>query len=333
MEAPVSAGAGSAPAAGSTPASTPAAGSTPGQKPGTTPPAGSAPDAGKPGAGANNVPGSKPGETAAQTVKRMLKAKIDGQDVEVDEEEAIRAFQKSKGAEKRFQEAATMRKQAEQIIGLLKQSKSNPRVLAELLKHPAIGGNFDEIAERYLLERIQRETMDPKDRELMDTKARLQEIEQEREQEAQRQRDTEMQTLVQQYTTDIQKDITGTLDTAGLPKSEYTISRMARYMNMALQRGVELKATDVVDLVRQDYLKEVGFFAGGLPIEQLFDVLGPDVAKRIREYDISRVRGGANGGGNNPPTLPPPAPENGKREQLTRDEFRQRIAQKTGVQL
>ena len=38
---------------------------------------------------------AKPGETSSETVKRMLKAKVDGKEVEVSEEDALVAWQKS----------------------------------------------------------------------------------------------------------------------------------------------------------------------------------------------------------------------------------------------
>lgn len=314
--------AGSAPAAGTPPAGTPPAGAG-------TPPEGAkppVPGANNPPAGDNPPPaGQKPGEGAAAAAKRKLKAIIDGKEIEADEDEVIKGFQRSKAADKRFEDAAKMRKQAETFINLLKRSANDPKVLEEIIAHPSIGGNFKKIAEQYLYDIIQRESMTPEQRELAETKEKLSQFEREKQEAEKAETQRQMTELQNKYTKEYQTQIIQALDKSGLPKSEFTISRMARYMHMGLTRGVELKADDVLDLVRQDYYNDLRSF-GTLPADKLVEILGEDVIKKLREFDLAKVRG-SQGGGEVPPTQQEPKPASGKKP-LTTEEFRKLAAQR-----
>src|SRR5690606_2479354 len=68
-----------------------------------------------------------PGETAAERAIRLkLKFKVDGQEIEeeLDEHEIRMRLQKAKGAEKRFEEAARLRKEWEDAVALGKRDPS-----------------------------------------------------------------------------------------------------------------------------------------------------------------------------------------------------------------
>ena len=73
---------------------------------------------------ANGIPGSVPGETQAQTQARLYKVTVDGQEMEVDEDELRRGYAHNKAAAKRMEEAAFTRKEAEQVIRLFKDNPS-----------------------------------------------------------------------------------------------------------------------------------------------------------------------------------------------------------------
>lgn len=328
-----SAPAAGSPAAGSAPAAGKALGSA-GEGAGKAPASpGSAPEGGqKPPEGANPpAGGKKPGESAAAAAKRMLKAIVDGKEVEVEEEAAIRAFQKEKASEKRFGEASALKKQAEQFLQQLKRGTSDPRVMAEIIKKiDPEKGDFRKIAEDYLYQLIQDEQLSPEQKELKAAREKLAEVERQEQERIEAEKNQQASELQQKFTKEYQTDIIGALEQSGLPKTEYTVARMARYMHMALVRGVELKAADVVDFVWKDYQRDLGAFRS-LPAEKLLDMIGPELADKIREFDLAKLR---NGGGSAPAdTTKPPIPGeskefHGKKEPLTKDEFRERARQR-----
>jgi hypothetical protein len=311
--------AGSSQAAGSPPAGGTAAGKTgessnlPESGAKTTPEGDNTPEGGK-----------KTGESAAAAVKRKLKAIIDGKETEVDEEEAIRSVQKVKAAEQRFAEASKMKKQAQQFLTQLKQATTDPRIMAQILKHPQINGDFRKIAEKYLFDLIQEEQLSPEQKELKQVKEQLAQHEEAKRAAKEQELTKQQSELVAKHTKDYQTEIITTLDNSGLPKTEYTIARMARYMHMGLSRGVTLKAADVVDFVWKDYQRDLGAMRS-LPIDRLLEMIGPEVADKIREFDLGKVRNGQGAG--NPPATPPTSGGNRiKKEALTVDEFRKRAA-------
>jgi hypothetical protein len=242
-------------------------------------------------------------ETAvpAQTAEaiRKYKVKVDGADMEVDEKELLSGYSKSKAADKRFQDAMQMRKQSETFINLL---KTDP---IKVLSDPAIGHDMRKLAEDYLIEQVKNEMMSPEQRELKDIKSKLLKYEDEKKAFEQQQDLERHQQLESQYTQNYQAEIIQALDQAGLPKTARTAGRFAHYLEQALLRGQQalkegneveakqwfgMKASDMIDFVRKDYKEDTVSMYGQLPPEQLLQMLGPDIAKKIREADLAAYK-------------------------------------------
>jgi hypothetical protein len=104
-------------------------------------------------------------EAAAE--RRRIKVKVDGQEQELDEEEVVRDYQSNKAAQKRFAEAAALRKEAEQIIknwnGMREQYKSNPELALEHLK--GLGVDVDAVARNRAIKKLEWDLMTPQERQ------------------------------------------------------------------------------------------------------------------------------------------------------------------------
>ena len=91
--------------------------------------------------------------------KRKYKYKVDGAEIEEEltEEDVKRHLSMSKAAYKRMSEAATTKKQSEQLIKMLRE---NPE---EVLNNEQIMGSkkFREIAEAYLSKQLEEEMLTP----------------------------------------------------------------------------------------------------------------------------------------------------------------------------
>jgi hypothetical protein len=68
----------------------------------------------------NGIPGSIPGETKAETQARLYRVTVDGEDMEVDENELRRGYMHAKAASKRMEEASMSKKEATQVLRLMK---------------------------------------------------------------------------------------------------------------------------------------------------------------------------------------------------------------------
>ena len=80
------------------------------------------------------------------------------------------------------------------------------------------------------------------------------------------------------------------LESAGLPKTEKTVGRIAYYMETALRAGYNVKPSDVVDQVRQDYKFELNSFLGNIPEDALEEFLGADNYRRIAKSTVKASR-------------------------------------------
>lgn len=219
--------------------------------------------------------------------KEKVKAKIDGQEVEVTVSDLLKSYQKGQSADKKFQEAASVKKQASQLIKLL---QTDPLAV---LKHPALGHKAEairELMEKELYEYVKLEAMDPKDRELHELKHKMKVYEDDKRREAEEASENEIKTLAEKYTTDYQKQIVDALEMGGLPKSPYTVKQMAYYMRQALDKGHRLRAVDVVDLVKEDFQKMFGDLYGTADGDKLIALFGDDVAEKINKARLKKLQ-------------------------------------------
>jgi hypothetical protein len=273
--------------------------------------------------GGEKAPGIKEGEekqtnAAPQNPDRPYKIKVNGREMDVSLDELKTLAQKAESAEQRFLEAGKMRKQSQTLVRLLKE---NP---LQVLSDPRLGIDIKKIAQDFLYAEIQKEQMTPEQRELHDTKQKLAEMEEEKKTSQKKIEDERFQELVKHHSTQLDKEISAALQTANLPKSPTTIKRVAFYMMEGLKRGVELKASDVMDIVRNDYISDFRDMFGLADGETMTKVLGDEVVKKLREYDLNRLRPDL---ATRPAQTQPTAPK-GKVEKLDPMDWRDRLEKK-----
>jgi len=242
----------------------------------------------EPNAEAKQEPKERPKEGKPEP--KVWKLKVDGQEIDfdaTDEAQVQRIVQKGLASDRKFQEAAKVRQQAENFVKMLKE---NP---LEVLKHPSLGLNFRELAENFLYEQIQAEAIPPEEKQ---ARAEREELERYRkqEQEAKQQHQSKQQEeLKEQYRQDYQQKFIEALDSADLPKSDWTITRMATYMREAISKGLtNVTPKDVAHLVKQDWANAQRELYSSLDGEKLVKILGDDVAEKIRLYDVAKFKQG-----------------------------------------
>jgi len=228
----------------------------------------------------NNVPGAAPGETKAETLKRMYKVTVDGSEMEVDEDELRRGYSHNKAAEKKMQEAGMTRKEAEKVLSIF---RDNPREAFKLL-----GKDARAFAESVIQDDLDEAMLSKDQKELRDYKRQLEQYQlsekSAREEYEREQTETEMA----RYTEHIQQEIVGTLETAGLPRTERTVGRIAYYMQAALQAGYnDVTPKDVIEYVRNDYVTDFKSFMGGMSEQQIEMFLGADTMRKVAKSTLS----------------------------------------------
>ncbi len=253
-----------------------------GSNPTTTAPANANPLANPAGEAA--TPTAQMTKEAAQEAIRRHKLKVDGMEVEVDDNELKRGYAHQTAASKRMNEGIAMQKQAREFIEMLQNEDTFFEVARKLGKDPR------ELAEKFLVSQIQDEIDDPRDVELRKTNKKLkqfEEMEQQRKTQAEQAEQAELQKRWgQKYSTDFVEALKETR----LPATKSVVKSMASYIRKSIDIGYQMTAHEAAKLVREDRLLDQRQLFQDSDGETLVNLLGEDLANKIRKYDTSRVK-------------------------------------------
>lgn len=213
---------------------------------------------------------------------RTLKLKVDGQDMEMSEAEVISLAQQGKSAAKRFQEAAAAKREAQDIVNFL---KSNPKQAFQKL-----GIDVRKFSEDTLMEIIQHEKMSPEQKDAFAAKQELARYKEQEKTLAERQAAEKRQAAEQNQMKFFDEVFTKALTSQGVPKTPYTIQRMATLMMVANKKGLPIDSEKIASLVREDYQREHNSLLQGLEGDALLNFFSKDVLKRISKAQVKNYR-------------------------------------------
>lgn len=227
------------------------------------------------------IPGQQPGETQAQAAQRLFKVMVDGQEQEIDEDTLKKGYSHSAAANKRMQDAAMLRKEAEEVLRIF---KSNPKEAFSKL-----GLDAKQFAEQLINEELEEALMDPKDRELRKYRTQVEQYEAQRRAAQEAYEKEQMESEIARQSDAIQSEIINTLDQSGLPKTERTVGRIVYYMQAALQAGYNVTPKDVIEHVRNDYIHDFKAMLGGLSEQQIEMFLGNDLVRKVAKSTVKQA--------------------------------------------
>jgi hypothetical protein len=236
------------------------------------------------------APAPAPVTPPVKEVKAAIE-KIKLKSGEYSAEEIESLIEKSKGADKKFLEAAKAKKEA---IRFFKMAKENPK---EFLQKTGLDPKkfaYDEVAQD-----LKDKLRDPKEVELEQAQKRLQEYER-KETEAKKKADNERldreaKAIEQRFHAEM---IDALEAFPQLPKNGFTVAALARAIDTVREKtGVLLTAKEVAPKVVNDIRSMVSGIVKGSSPEQLIELIGEEGMAAIRKHDISRLKNpmGANG--------------------------------------
>lgn len=275
---------------------------------------------------AKNAPRDPAQDAKIAEAVRKWKLKVNGEDREVDEAGMVEWAQKGMAAGKmaelkgKAEKAALYwQQQAKDFVSLIKKDPF------AVLSHPEVGVDAYQFAEDLLWNRLQDQKLTPDQRKNKEYEQKFKEYEQEKLTQKQAADKEKHESLKGEFRQKHEQDIITALEASDLPKSEYVVKRIAEYILELKRRGFsQVKAADVLPTVRADLRQTVTSLLSNLKGEQLFEFLGEEIPKNIREFDLARIKG------NGQAPTPPPArsnneqPSEGKRKFLSTEEFRKR---------
>lgn len=258
------------------------------------------------GAESQVIDGSQVEEQAAENVEqaieqqkaeakriRELKLKVHGEEIteelpfEIEENPEVveyltKQLQLSKAAQRAMQENSTFQKQVGEFF---KDLKSNTK--AKLLE---LGIDPKEFAAQVIEEEIKKAQMSPEqirqqelEEELNKLKAEAKKKEDEfNQRELERLREIEFEKIDTQMTTALEK--------SDLPKKPYVVRKMAEYMLIGANNGINLTAEDVLPLVREELLGDLQEIINSLPEDKAEEFIGKEVLNRFRKKNLAKAK-------------------------------------------
>lgn len=221
---------------------------------------------------------------AAKEAMRRHKVKVDGEELEVDEEELKRGYSHQRAANKILQEGITKRKQAEEFITSMRDEQKLMDVIKKLGHDPR------KLSEKYLAAQLEDEMMDPRDRELRDTKAKLRQIEEMEKQQREEVQKKRHEELKAKYAKDYTETFVEALKKTELPPTKPMVAEMAKYIARAAKIGFKMTPEEAAQLVKEDIQTAHQRLIGDSDGEILIKLLGEQVANKIRKYDTDKLK-------------------------------------------
>jgi len=225
---------------------------------------------------------------AIQELKKRMTFKINGKDVEKEidlgDESSIRELlQKGFAADERFQKASGMEKQMKSFADMM---QSDP---IQALK--AAGHDMDKLAESYLEKRVEDMKKSPEQLELEKLQKEI-EVERKAREELQNEKVSLEQSRAQEeYSRQLDVEITDSLANSDLPKSPYVVKRIAENLMIGLDQGNEdITVTDVLPIVEKQIKDEIRQMFEAMPEDIIEKVLGNDVSTKLRKRRIKRAK-------------------------------------------
>jgi hypothetical protein len=224
---------------------------------------------------------------------RELKLKVHGEELteelpfEIEEDPEVveyltKQLQLSKAAQKAMQEKSTYEKQVQHFFQSL---KGNTKAALQ-----QIGIDPREFAAQVIEEEIKKAQMTPeqiRQQELEDELNKLKEEAKKKEEEF-NQRELERLREIEFEKIDTQMSIA--LDKSDLPKKPYVVRKMAEYMLIGANNGINLTPDDVLPLVREELLGDLQEIINSLPEDKAEEFIGKEVLTRFRKKNLAKAK-------------------------------------------
>lgn len=230
-----------------------------------------------------------------------LKLKVDGQEFEEElpfelpEDPQVLAYmtkqlQMAKMSQKRAQSYSDLEKNVNNFI---EQLQKNPR---KTLSDPRFGIDLKKIAAEMIEEEISNSKKSPEQLKAEQLEAELKELKESREAEKKNNEAKEFERLQRQEAERYDVLMTRALEKSDLPKSPYVVKKMADYMLLGLQNGIEVTPDEILPLVREEILEDVKSMFAVMPEDVVEGIIGKETIKKIRKKQVDAAKKAAAAG-------------------------------------
>jgi len=229
-------------------------------------------------------------ETPAQAERRKLKAKVNGKEREVYEDDVLRDYQKYESADEKLREAAQKKKEIDAFYEALENDPES------VLNDKRLPINKRELAMKWLTEQIEEELtpQDPREAEYREMQKKLSEYQTKEQKEAETKAEQEKRQLVDQRREIIANTLSKAMELSPLSKdpevAAATLRDMAMHMRVCKEAGYDVSPEELAAHVEKKNLKSYHGLANRLEGDELISFLGEEIVQKIRRADLSRIK-------------------------------------------
>jgi hypothetical protein len=227
---------------------------------------------------------------------RQLLLKVDGEEETVDlpfdmpdDPKAVewmkRQLQMSKMSTRRAQEKSDLERD---VSGFIEELRKNPR---KALSNPNIGVDIKKLAAEIIEAEIEDSRKSPEQLRAEQLEAELKQLKEERENAKKEREQRDFEALQEKAAIEYDTMITEALESSKtLPKSPYTVAKMATYLKLALENNIDLKPSEIVPIIEEDIRNEITSMFSAMPAEIIEQVVGKDKLAQIRRTRVAAKR-------------------------------------------
>lgn len=257
---------------------------------------------------ADLVDQAKTGTPAEKAVaKKMLKSlKIKFNGREYDEElpfeipddaasvEYMRGkLQMDRLARTKAQEYSSLEKE---IKAFVEELQKNPK---KALANPLVNIDLKKLAAEIIEEEIENSSKSPEQLEKEKLQAELKSMKEEREKEKEDSKQKEFSRLQEQAYEQYDVAMSKAIEGSKLPKTPYVVKKMADYLMLGLQNGLDVTPEDVISIVESDMHADLKEMFAVMPEEVIEGIVGKETLNKIRKKNLSKAKSAVN------PPIPP----------------------------
>ena len=216
-----------------------------------------------------------------ESLKRKYDLKVNGKsrsiDLDLSDDKAVQDYlQKAMAADEKFQEAATLRKDVQQLVRTLKE---NPLAI---LMHPNVGVDVKKLAEQVINQELEEMQKSPEQKRLEQLEKELAQERSEKQRIEEERRQADVARRQEEEFRRIDDDISDALSATDLPKTPYVVKRISDAMISAFDLGYrDVSVKDIMPIVEKQLKEELG---------QWFDSSSEDALEKLMGKNLDRIR-------------------------------------------
>lgn len=226
-------------------------------------------------------------------LKQRMKFRINGREVERDidlsDRDALQELlQKGFAADEKFQSASGIEKRMNEYVKRLQADPIQAMIEA--------GHDPDKLTEEYMKKRVAELSKSPEQLQLEKLQKELEKEREDRKTLEQEKLNAEQAKVEEQYSRQLDDEITSGLASSDLPKSPYVVKRIAENLMLAIEQGYEdVSVQDVLPMVEKQIKDEIRQMFEAMPEDIIEKTLGGDVSNKLRKRRLAKMKAAPEG--------------------------------------